>query len=101
MVSTLLTAAIYDRYAVAILIAVSFLIVLIHCVRGNRNKWLMWNCVMVMLSGVFLLVIAFGYTLMFQLGIVNLFSILCISVGAGVYDGFQAISHLFLAWKYR
>lgn len=72
-----------------------------HVWNGNRSRWVLKLAVMILLSGLFIDLLAAGYILMLHYGNDGLLSIWMIAFGSGGYDGMQAMVHYYLAMKYR
>jgi uncharacterized oligopeptide transporter (OPT) family protein len=81
-----------------LIILYSFL--LVHVLRGNKNKWVIANTIMMILSGFFFLPYAYGYLTFYLENKKNPFFGWNVAIGSGISDGFQAVVHFFLAMKY-
>ena len=46
---------------VGFLLIILYSSLLVHVLRGNKNKWVIANTIMMILSGVFFLIYAYGY----------------------------------------
>lgn len=101
MVQTVMLIKIWSLAIVGLILAVTYSFVLTHTIRGNRNKWLLVNTALMLLSGVPFMMQSYGYTEMYVKNVKTPGIVWCISIGSGMSDGLQAIVHFLLAMKYR
>lgn len=83
------------------LLAVLFLINLIHVIFGNRNTWLICVVAMLMLSNIALMVTSIIDFIMWDLNAVTRTQIHVQGVSWAISDGFFSIAHFLLAMKYQ
>jgi hypothetical protein len=83
------------------LLAVLFLVILIHVVTGNHNKWLIMVVLMLMLSNVALMITSIIDFNMWDLHAVTFEGIMVQGYAWAVSDGFFSIAHFLLAMKYQ
>jgi hypothetical protein len=92
---------IWTLFLAGLILIVSYTALFVHVLRGNRNKWLMGQAVLVILAGFTYVTFAYGYWTVYIKHEVNLTNIWLIGCGSGFSDGFQALVHFFLAMKYQ
>ena len=61
MVNPSIFGRIFVNIAVGLVIMTSYLVLLVHTIRGSKSKWLIANEVLICLSGITLIVYGYGY----------------------------------------
>jgi hypothetical protein len=69
-------------------IIIAYVILLIHIQLGNKNKWMLVNSFMVLLSGIFFMMVFYGYIKIYVQDHINMRNVWIIGIGTGFSDGF-------------
>jgi hypothetical protein len=88
------------KYLVGIVIPPVFAYVFWFVWNGNKNRWLLLNSAMFLVSGLFMPVIAYGLSLFYLDDRYTAWPIFLIALGDAGFDGLQSITHYMLAQKY-